>query len=66
MTLRNVPPIVTFSLPQFWNPRNTKVSSAFGLSIYSSSSVKLYEWNNTYAPSINGQTTTAVSAGPVV
>jgi hypothetical protein len=29
------PPILLFSLPQFWNPRSTGITDAFALSIYS-------------------------------
>ena len=63
---RIVPPIITFSLPYFWNPRSSSTSNPFGLTIYSGAGVKLYAWNNTFAPSINGQSSASVSTGPVV
>jgi len=41
-------------------------TDAFGLSIYSDSNDEIYSWDNTSAPTVNGVTSTAISAGPVV
>lgn len=61
-----VPPTLEFSLPQFWNPRTMDNTGAFGLSIYSVSNEEIYSWNTTYALTVNGATSTAITAGPAV
>jgi hypothetical protein len=42
---RMIPPTVTFTLPQFWNPRTMDASGAFSASILSLSDEVIYLWN---------------------
>jgi hypothetical protein len=62
-----IPPIISFSLPQFWNPRTMTVSNSFGLTVYSSSDKVMYTWNQTYVLTVNGQkVTSGATKGPAV
>lgn len=65
-----IPPIFTFSLPQFRNPRTVSTSGVFDLTIYDSSGDELYTWNQTdpdYSLTVNGYNVgEQISAGPVV
>lgn len=60
------PPVLTFSLPQFWNPRTMDISGAFGLSIFTELNKEIYTWDPTYAVTVNGKSSTSVSEGPCV
>ena len=61
-----VPPVLSFSLPQFKNPRTMDYTGQFGITIYSASNQEIYTWDPTAAITVNGVTSTAVTSGPVI